>query len=211
MKEDAEERDAGMRRRGDAERREAASMFLFSPRRRRVSASPRLPVPFHRVSSFVWAITATLMLAFVSTIVVAPVAEAHGYGSIALLIYTTFGKFCHQIPERSFFIDGHPFAVCARCTGIYTGAALGVFLYPLVRSLNRVDAPGRKWLLLALVPTAIDFSLGFFGILENTEWSRFLTGTLLGGVTAFYVVPGLMDLSRMYSERALLQTSEGKK
>ena len=185
MKEDAE-----TRRHGDAAKREEKlRQQFFSPR---VSASPRLSV-----LSFVWAITATLTLLFVSMIVVAPVAQAYGYSSIALVIYTTFGKFCHQIPERSFFIDGHPFAICARCTGIYFGFAAGVMFYPLVRSLNRVDAPGRKWLVLALVPTAIDFVLDFFGILENTHLSRFVTGALLGGVTAFYVVPGLVDMSRI--------------
>ena len=161
------------------------------------------PFRVHHLSLLVWAVTATLTLLFVSAIVIAPVAEAHGYSSIALLIYTTFGKFCHQIAERSFYIDGHPLAVCARCTGIYFGFAAGVLFYPLVRSLNRVDAPGRKWLLLALVPTAIDFSLGFFGVLENTQWSRFVTGALLGGVTAFYVVPGIVDMSRIIFKRSL--------
>ncbi|HKC62838.1 MAG TPA: DUF2085 domain-containing protein [Pyrinomonadaceae bacterium] len=153
-------------------------------------------------SLIVWLILATLTLLFVSMIIIAPVAEAHGYSSTALIIYTTFGKFCHQIAERSFYIDGHPFAVCARCTGIYVGAGAGVLFYPLVRSLNRVDAPARKWLILALVPTAIDFSLGFFGILENTHLSRFITGALLGGVTAFYVVPGLLDMSRIIFKRS---------
>src|SRR5438105_10030196 len=98
MKEDAE-----TRRHGDAERKEMLTQFLFPLRR--VSASPRLRVP-----SFVWAITAVLTLLFVSMIVIAPVAQGYGYDSIALIIYTTFGKFCHQIPERSFFIDRHPFA-----------------------------------------------------------------------------------------------------
>jgi uncharacterized membrane protein len=30
--------------------------------------------------------------------------------------------FCHQIVERSFCVDGRPFGLCARCTGIYLGA-----------------------------------------------------------------------------------------
>ena len=169
---------------------------------RHLLSIPHSSFRIHHFSLFVWSVAATLMLLFVSMIVIAPVAQGYGYDSIALIIYTTFGKFCHQIPERSFFIDGHPFAVCARCTGIYFGAALGVLFYPLVRSLNRVDAPARKWLLLALVPTALDFALSFFGILENTHLSRFLTGALLGGVTAFYVVPGLVDMSRIIFKRS---------
>ena len=78
-----------------------------------------------------------------SLIVIAPMLAAQGRNSIALVIYTAFSKFCHQIPERSFEIAGHPLAVCARCTGIYFGFAAGVLVYPLVRSLKRTDAPAR--------------------------------------------------------------------
>ena len=33
---------------------------------------------------------------------------------------------CHQRPERSFFIGGQQLPVCARCTGLYLGAALAI-------------------------------------------------------------------------------------
>jgi uncharacterized membrane protein len=151
----------------------------------------------------IWAITATLVLVFVSLIVVAPLAHAHGYNSAAFVLYEMFGRVCHQIPERAFHLEGQPFAVCARCTGIYFGFAAGMLVFPLVRSLRRGDTPARKWLLLAAVPTLLDFALGFFGVLENTHWSRSLTGALLGAVAAFYVLPGLMDLSRMSFRRFL--------
>jgi hypothetical protein len=74
---------------------------------------------------------------------------------------------------------------------------MGVLLYPLLRSLNRVDAPARKWLIAALALTALDFALDFFGFWTNTHLSRSVTGALFGAVGAFYVVPGLVDLSRM--------------
>jgi hypothetical protein len=48
--------------------------------------------------------------------------------------------------------------------------------------------------MLAAVPTTIDFALGFSGLWENTHWSRFSTGLLLGAAAAFYVIPGLVDL-----------------
>jgi uncharacterized membrane protein len=150
----------------------------------------------------VWAIVATLALLFVSLIVVAPLALEHGHDFTALVIYKSFSRFCHQIPERSFYLDGHPFAVCARCTGIYFGFAAGVLLYPVARSLKRSDAPARLWLLLALVPTALDFALDFFGVWQNTHLTRSATGALLGAVTAFYVVPGLVDLSRLSFRRS---------
>jgi uncharacterized membrane protein len=159
----------------------------------------------------VWSMMSTLTLLFVGLIVVAPVALAHGYNSSAFLLYEMFSHACHQIPERSFYIDGHPFAVCARCTGIYFGFAAGVLFYPLARSLRRGNAsPRRKWLLIALAPTLLDFTLGIFHLWENTHLSRFLTGALLGTVTAFYIVPGLMDLSLMSFKRSSAQESKAE-
>jgi uncharacterized membrane protein len=158
-------------------------------------------IPHPSALIIVWAIMVAVTLLFVSLIVIAPVALAHGHDSTALVIYNSFSKFCHQIPERSFYLDGHPFAVCARCTGIYFGFAAGVLCYPLVRSLKQSDAPARQWLLIALVPTALDFALDFFGVWQNTHLSRSLTGALLGAVAAFYVVPGLLALSRMRFRR----------
>ncbi|HEY0376205.1 MAG TPA: DUF2085 domain-containing protein [Pyrinomonadaceae bacterium] len=168
---------------------------------RRVSASPRLRVPPFSRPVFVWAIAATIVLGFVSLVLVAPVARSHGHSLSAFFLYEMFGRVCHQIPGRAFELAGYPLAVCARCTGIYFGFAAGVLAYPLARSLNRSDTPARKWLLLAAAPTALDFALGFFGVWENTHWSRALTGALLGAVASFYVVPGLLDLGQMIRER----------
>jgi hypothetical protein len=42
---------------------------------------------------------------------------------------------------------------------------------------------------------ALDFTLGFLGLWDNTHFSRFSTGALLGAVAVFYVMPGLVELS----------------
>jgi hypothetical protein len=70
-----------------------------------------------------------------------------------------------------------------------------LLVYPLVRSLRSVATPPRSLLILAVLPLAIDFSLTFFGIWENTHTSRLLTGALLGSVAVFYVMPGIVDIS----------------
>ena len=151
-------------------------------------------IPTQRPLVF-WAISAAVVTSLVALIIVAPLAAASGHNEIAGAIYYAFGALCHQRPDRSFYIDGHKFGVCARCTGIYFGFVFTLLLYPLVRSLRTVTAPARKWLLLAALPLAIDFSLTFFGIWENTHTSRLLTGLLLGSVAVFYVMPGIADLS----------------
>lgn len=144
-----------------------------------------------------WLVVSTIALTLIGMIIGAPLAQAGGHRFFALAIYEVFGHLCHQLPDRSFFIAGHKFAVCARCTGLYAGFTIATLCYPLVRSLSRADTPPRRWLFLAAVPIAIDFGLTFFGIWENTHTSRLLTGALLGAVSVFYIMPGLVELSRM--------------
>src|ERR1700674_542860 len=93
-----------------------------------------------------WLLVASGSLAVMAIIIGAPLALATGHACLAAPIYQAFSHVCHQLPERSFFIEGHPFAVCARCTGIYAGFAFGSVLYPLTRSLRQTEAPARKWL-----------------------------------------------------------------
>jgi uncharacterized membrane protein len=151
-------------------------------------------IPTRRPQVF-WAVSAAVVTLFVMLIVLAPLAAASGHSGIAAGIYRAFGSLCHQRPERSFFLDGHKLAVCSRCTGLYAGFLFTILVYPLIRSLRATATPARKWLLLAALPLMIDFSLTFFGIWENTHTSRLMTGLLLGSVSVFYVMPGLMDLS----------------
>ena len=148
-----------------------------------------------------WAITATIALALVAMIIGAPLFQSTGHAPFASTIYKAFSFVCHQIPERSFHLAGHQFAVCSRCTGLYSGFAVAALIYPLVRSLTRTDAPRRRWLILAAVPLLIDFSLTYFGLWSNTHLTRFSTGALLGAVAVFYVMPGLVELSSTIMRR----------
>ncbi|MDQ1640054.1 MAG: hypothetical protein QOF62_3393 [Pyrinomonadaceae bacterium] len=142
----------------------------------------------------VWSIIALGSVLISSAIIAAPLALSSGHLIWALPIYHAFSLVCHQIPERSFFIAGHPFAVCARCFGLYAGFTLATIAYPLVCSLKKTDAPPRKWLFIAAAPLVVDYALGVFGIWNNTHSSRFITGALLGAVSVFYTMPGLLDL-----------------
>jgi uncharacterized membrane protein len=142
-----------------------------------------------------WGASSGVAAGLVALIVAAPLLRAGGMDAAAGGVYKAFGMVCHQMDARSFHVAGFKLAVCARCFGLYVGALAGVAVYPLARPLTRREMPGRAWLLAAAVPTAVDFALGFFGVWENTHLSRFLTALLLGATTAFYVVPGIVDLS----------------
>jgi len=61
---------------------------------------------------------------------------------------------CHQRPERSFHLAGAQLPVCARCTGLYLSAALGI-LFAWARRPSSA-APFERWrtcLLWAALPT----------------------------------------------------------
>jgi uncharacterized membrane protein len=154
-----------------------------------------------RAPVVVWAATAVVALIPAFLIVAAPLLLSSGHTALALPIYEAFSYLCHQLPERSLHLEGQKLAVCSRCTGLYFGFALSVLLYPLARSLKRVDTPRLRWLLLATVPVILDWSLTFLGLWKNTHLSRFLTGALFSVVAAVYVVPGLIDLGQSFSRR----------
>lgn len=149
----------------------------------------------------VWAALTALAFAVVALMLAAPLASSSGRGKLAHSVYEGFRVVCHQMPERSYYLSGHPLAVCARCAGLYFGFAAGVLAYPLARTLRRTDLPARGWLPLAALPTIIDFPLGVFGLWENTHLSRALTASVLGAAAAFYVVPGVIDAGQLLARR----------
>lgn len=148
-----------------------------------------------------WGAVAAGALVFFGLLLVAPYSAAGGRWSLASALYGGFSVICHQQPARSFHAWGMPLAVCARCAGLYAGFAGGALAYPLLRPLARTYAPARVWLILAAVPTAIDFLLGLSGLWENTHLSRSLTAALLGAVAALYVVPGAVDFATARGRR----------
>ena len=165
-----------------------------------------------RAGAVAWGAATVFGLVVLGLVVLAPALRANGSLLLSQVVYKLFSGACHQIPERSFYLWGFPLAVCARCAGLYAGAAAGLLAYPLLRRpLARTDAPPRAWLLLAVLPTSVDLLLGVTGLWENTHLSRFLTALLAGAAAAFYVVPGCVDLVGRASRRLVghLDSREG--
>ncbi|MGI9035005.1 MAG: DUF2085 domain-containing protein [Pyrinomonadaceae bacterium] len=148
-----------------------------------------------------WSVTFSIALAWIFLIVSAPVAKAADFSNYANPIYKFFSYLCHQIPERSFYFDGFPLAVCARCFGFYAGFLIGIVIYPIFRTLYETEPLPRVWLFLAMIPMGVDWSLTFFGIWENTHYSRLMTGLILGAACAFFIVPAMVEIGYFLGEK----------
>lgn len=87
---------------------------------------------------------------------------------------------CHQRADRSFFINGWQFPVCARCTGVIIGQAAGSFVCMRKKIPLYVSA-------ICCEATLLDWSLQQSGIKQSTNFRRLLTGICGGfGMTAVY-------------------------
>jgi uncharacterized membrane protein len=165
---------------------------------------------FKRQAIRVWAIGLAVVFVWVLLIVAAPVAKASGLVSVSTPLYTFFSYICHQIPDRSFHVEGEQFAVCSRCFGVYFGLLAGFVIYPFWRPIDEVEPLPRFWLFLSLVPIGIDWSLGMFGIWENTHLSRFITGLILGVACSTFIVPAIVEITRNFSNASSQRRQDAK-
>ena len=99
--------------------------------------------------------------------------------AICVIVMNLTKYLCHRIPERSFFIKGHQFPVCARCTGFYTG--LAAYLIATLFYSHPYDLKMLFVSMILMMPAAIDGVTQYFGPRESTNNLRFATG-FIGGV-----------------------------
>ena len=130
--------------------------------------------------STAWA-AAIPLAAFVAS---RPAAASAAYG-FALAVYAIGHVVCHQLPARSFHLWAVTLPVCARCTGIYAGAAASAFL--LMGSRVRAHANPRIVLLAALVPTAATLVFEWTTGTMPANWIRALAGLPLGAAVAWAI------------------------
>ena len=157
--------------------------------------------PARRLSVYVWLAGAAIAGIWLAAIVAPPVLAASGGAAPAASIRHFFSYACHQFPDRSLWFLGNPLAVCSRCFGVYFGLLASFLAYPLWRRIDDIEPLPRIWLFLSVVPLAIDWSLTFLGLWENTHLSRFVTGAILGAACGTYIIPALVELGQLMSRR----------
>ncbi|HLE16253.1 MAG TPA: DUF2085 domain-containing protein [Anaerolineales bacterium] len=108
---------------------------------------------------------------------------------------------CHRIDLRSFHIGERPLPLCARCSGMYLGAVLGL-IFLVVRG-RRAGTPPKKILLVLgvmVVVFVVDglnsfLSLfpGFPSLYTPSNTIRLITGTWMGLVIAAVLMPAFNE------------------
>ncbi len=112
----------------------------------------------------------------------------------ASLVYVAGAVVCHQKPERSFLLAGQPLPVCARCTGIYIGAAIaavalaGGHVVVRRRRVSPWDARRvRRVGLVALLPTLATLAWEWTIGTTPSNAMRAAAGLPIGAVVAWIV------------------------
>ena len=151
-------------------------------------------------------------LSWAALLVAAPflAGRAHASTLASALIVGVYGigsLICHQLPERSYHLWAAQMPVCARCTGIYFGAVLGVMASALrpahaeprfrARALPAPSIvvqgvspawPARVALALAVVPTLVTLAYEWTAGQMPSHAVRAAAGIPIGLVVAWLVV-----------------------
>src|SRR5699024_1248458 len=114
--------------------------------------------------------------------------------------HQVFAGLCHQIPERSFWINGQPMAVCSRCLGIYGSFALGWLGLPLLARIKKgMKLSGKQLLIFAIVINVVDFIGNLLGLWQNTLISRTVAGGAMGLAAAALFAESFFHSNKIYT------------
>ena len=114
---------------------------------------------------------------------------------VAAALYAIGSQICHQQAARSFHLGPAQLPVCARCIGIYAGAALGAIVAgrsPWRASLRRL-AP-RAILVYGALPTAMTIVAEWSGAWGGSNVIRAAAGVPLGSAVALVVAQAVATL-----------------
>ena len=136
------------------------------------------------------------------------VAVAVGIILLAILLppATLLGKadvvgygICHQLPDRSFFLDGRQLPLCARCTGTFLGALVGLVAMLILGRSRASRLPPAPVLALMVffvgfwafdgLNSYLTFFPGAPNLYEPRNWLRLTTGMLNGLALVIIVLP----------------------
>jgi uncharacterized membrane protein len=130
-----------------------------------------------------------IILAYVAAPPWKPLDKAHLVGY----------SICHQIPDRTFTLDGQALPLCARCTGTYLGITIGLVTTVLLRRGRAGELLSSGMLVLMgvfILAMGVDGGNSYLVLLGRPpllytprNWLRTATGTLNGIALSMIVLP----------------------
>jgi uncharacterized membrane protein len=104
-------------------------------------------------------------------------------------VYALGRVICHQLPIRSFHLWGAALPVCARCTGIYLGAAVTAVVVSIrtATAATPTAAYARRLLIVATIPTAFTLVYEWTTGVMPANWIRAIAGFPIGAAVAWLI------------------------
>jgi uncharacterized membrane protein len=106
------------------------------------------------------------------------------------VVYGSGDRLCHQIADRSLYLNGNEMPFCTRCTAIWIGIALGLGF--MVFYSIELQEKFLLAIIIGLVPIGIDGVGQLLGFWESINLIRFFTG-LLAGVVCGVAIGVIID------------------
>jgi uncharacterized membrane protein len=137
-------------------------------------------------------LTLLCLLLFAGYVLVPPIAPL---AKTRLVGYTI----CHQIPDRSFAMNGIHLPLCARCTGTYLGITISFLAFALLGRLRAGEMASKSMLIVMacfIVTMGADGLNSYLSLFEHAptlyvpqNWLRAATGSLNGIALSVIVLP----------------------
>ena len=181
----------------------------------------RESVPFGVLPSVLRPAFIAASIAWAALLVIAPwfAAQAHAApieGAFLFAVYAIGGGICHQRPERSFFLWAEQMPVCARCAGIYFGAAIAAIIAMVMAAAPLKGRPttegrltterrptnagaaavARAILIAAALPAVFSLLYEWTTGQMPSHWARAATGLPIGAAVAWLVLAALHTEAR---------------
>ena len=120
---------------------------------------------------------------------------APAFGMLAALPYAIGAVICHQQAARSFALWSQQLPVCARCTGIYVGAAIAALVsMSRLAAMNVVQGfSAAKTIAVAALPTLATLAYEWSTSATPSNIVRAIAGFPLGAAVAWVILAAVDD------------------
>ncbi|MCL5274211.1 MAG: DUF2085 domain-containing protein [Chloroflexi bacterium] len=156
-----------------------------------MSGREQLITKASKLSNYVlWPVYALLVLAVAAALAPRQVLQPLDWVGYAV---------CHRIPSHSIFIANTQLPVCARDTGMFTGALIGIVSFAVVQRKRYTQFPSFPYVLAMaafFLMWAFDGFNSYMQLLRGTvfiypsaNWLRLVTGAFMGVALSSFVVP----------------------